>query len=78
MHNLCTVSDLTVDKSWTNLGTTFIFSAPARFWIPPHPNKKGNNLGFNLDSLDGPRIQKTYSFKAIISLVLVQVFCFVF
>jgi hypothetical protein len=33
---------------------------------------------FNLDTLDGTRIQKAYRFKTLISLVLVRGFCCVF
>ena len=78
MPNLCTISDLTVDKPWNDLSRAwndlsmawnglsrawtgvpessadFMFSAKAKFWIPA---KKFNHLGFNLDTLDGTRIQ---------------------
>ena len=70
MHNLCTISDLAVDKPCTNRGKTYLergqgywsvqliscCCATAGFWI--HPIYMGNNLGFNLDTLDGTRIQK--------------------
>ena len=78
MHNLRTILDLTMDKPWTNHGTTYLgrgtaylergqgyqtFLLIAFFMLQQnfgsrHP-KKVNNLGnFNLDTLDGTRIQK--------------------
>ena len=76
MHNFCTISDLTMDKPWTNHGTTYLgrgtaylergqryqtFLLISFFMLQQtfgsrHP-KKVNNLGFNLDTLDGTRIQ---------------------
>ena len=70
MHNFRPDHGPTVDKPWNDLSrawnglwtgvwefsTDFIFSATAKFWILPP--KKGNKLDFNLDTLDGARIQK--------------------
>ena len=69
MHNFRPGRGQTVDKPCTNRGKTYLergqgywsvqliscCCATARFWI--HPIYMGNNLGFNLDTLDGTRIQ---------------------
>ena len=59
MHNLCTISDLTVDKPWNRLSRAstgyqnfqlISFFRYSKILDPP--KKMGNNLGFNLDTLD--------------------------
>ena len=91
MHNLCTISGLTVDKPWNDLSRAW--NAQSRAWndlsradkgtrvfnwlhafcyrktLDPNP-KKGNNVGFNLDTLDGTRVQRHPVLKLLcISLV---------
>ena len=63
----CTISDLTMDQPWTNRGTTYLgrgtacgqgyesFQLISFFLLQQN---FGNNLDFNLDTLDGARIQK--------------------
>ena len=60
MHTFRPERGQAVDKPWTNRGTTYLErfknkKSAAKLWIPPL--KEGNNLGFNLDTLDGIRIQ---------------------
>ena len=67
MHTFRPERGQAVDKPWTNRGTTCLGrgtaylerfknkKSAAKLWIPPL--KEGNNLGFNLDTLDGIRIQ---------------------
>ena len=68
-----------ISRAWTGVpgfSINLIFMLQQNFGSR-HP-KKVNNLGINLDTLDGTRIQKTYRFKTLISLVLVRVFCCAF
>ena len=78
MHNLCRISDLTVDKPWNDLSRAWndlsmAWTGLSRAWtgVPEFstyfffcyskildPQKEVQHVGFNLDTLDGTRIQK--------------------